>query len=67
MFYPLITNLFSFALKFKILISFSNAMFLQFERIINTIHLCGLMRISIKSVGKNINSFKKSLCKHINV
>ena len=46
-FYPLNTNLFSFALSILILINF-NAMFLQFERIRNSINLCEQMRISKK-------------------
>ena len=51
---PLITKLFSFALKCVILISFSNALLLQFERIQNSVHLCEQMRISIKNVGINV-------------
>ena len=59
MFYSLIQKLLSFALKFKILINLSNTMFLQLERITNSIHLCGQMRIPIKSVGMNVKFTKK--------
>ena len=54
MFYPLITKF-----CFEILISFSNALFLQPERIRNSIHLCGQMRISIKNVGINVKFTQK--------
>ena len=62
MFYPLISKLLSFALTFSILISFSNhanALFLQLERIRNSIRLCGQMRISIKNVGINAKFTQK--------
>ena len=59
MFYPLISKLLSFALKCLILISFSNALFLQLERIRNSIRLCGQMRISIKNVGINAKFTQK--------
>ena len=59
MFYSLITKLLSFAWKFQIQISFSNALFLKLEMIRNSIHLCGQMRISMKSVGINVEFIQK--------
>ena len=67
-FYPLITKWLSFALKFIILISFRSALFLQLERIWNTIHLCGQMRTFIKNVRINVKFTPKYyICKHINI
>ena len=59
-FYPLITKGLSFALKFLILISFSSALFLQLERIRNTIHLYGQMHIFIENVRINVKFTKKN-------
>ena len=59
MFYPLISKLLSFALKFLILVSFSNALFLQLERIRISIRLCEQMHISIKNVGINAKFTQK--------
>ena len=52
-FYPHITKWLNFALKFLILIRFSSALFLQLERIRNTIHLYGQMHIFINNVRIN--------------
>ena len=59
MFYPTISKILCFALKFFILISFSNALFLQLERIRNSMRLCRQIRISIKNVGINANVTQK--------
>ena len=68
MFYPHITKLLSFALKFYLLISFSNALFLQLERIRKSLHVCGQMRISIKNVGMNVKlTQKKSIDVNLSV
>ena len=59
-FYPHITKWLNFALKFLILISFSSALFLQLERIRNTIHLYGQMHIFIKNVRINVKFTPKN-------
>ena len=58
--YPLVTKWLGFALKFLILISFSSALFLQLERIRNTIHLCGQIHIFIKNVRVNVKFTPKN-------
>ena len=52
--YPVISKLLSFVLNFfLILISFSNGLFLQLERIRNSNRLCGQICNFIKNVGIN--------------
>ena len=60
MFYPLITKLLKFCFEMVNFDQFfSNALFLQLERIRNAIHLCGQMHISIKNVGINVKFTQK--------
>ena len=59
--YPDISKWLSFALKFLILISFSNGLFLQLERIRNSIRLCGQMCIFITNVGINAKFTQKKV------
>ena len=48
-----------FCFEILILISFSNGLFLQLERIRHSIRLCGQMHIFIKNVGINAKFTQK--------